>query len=405
MRLKAAAVAGDEVINGRSGGWSPSMKSCCFVIKIDDGGGTNSFRIALHSQAEAHAPGRNDFLRCHLAWRRPAPPSHLLSHGPFAPPRRHTTVLPMSLTQEQSARIEQALITKDFSSLSDADIQRFGLAPWVYWLERQAGNTDRVLALSPEWMRVPGKIGYTLVHPAAPVTIDVHHVLAPPGGARRAEGLRLTHAAIKRSVPLSIDGIDLRIPDPMDLLFFGLVLNRGWGRDRWRIKPQDYLDVQHIVQQFGLTAADLQARARALGIAQSWRVFLRRCNPFEGVLDLRGRQRLANHPLAFEVSLARERFPQATRNAIYRAGRRLRAAWHAIGITLPVLSELRRPDMMARLPCPADGPAVLDRDELQVAIRIVEALRPLIRQRQRCPADVVVRVLAQRKPPMSRPAC
>ena len=147
-----------------------------------------------------------------------------------------------------STRNTLHIFTVALGDLNSDDIRRRGLAPWVYWLERQAGNpsprfatdfafaeityrhrlsmalpllrrwreagipvvvfkgialahsvypslalrpfhdvdvvipeafTDRALALSQEWARRKGSIGYTLVHPSGSGNIDVHHVLTP----------------------------------------------------------------------------------------------------------------------------------------------------------------------------------------------------------------------------------
>ena len=79
----------------------------------------------------------------------------------------------------------------------------------------------------------------------------------------------------------------VRLPCPEDAVLLGLVLNRAWSADAWRLRSHDYLDFAQLVEHFALSLEALQARARLLGVTKSLACFMQRCNPYREQLDMR----------------------------------------------------------------------------------------------------------------------
>lgn len=74
---------------------------------------------------------------------------------------------------------------------------------------------------------------------------------------------------------------------PADSILIGLVLNRAWSGDDWLLRPHDYIDFQRLADSSGLLLGELRRRAAELGCARTLELFLKRCNPYLGHLDLR----------------------------------------------------------------------------------------------------------------------
>jgi hypothetical protein len=126
-----------------------------------------------------------------------------------------------------------------------------------------------------------------LLSPDRSLAVDVHrriiHSFVPWHAAQR----RVTEQAWARSRPASLEGTPVRRLEPRDDVLIGLVMNRCWSRDRWRLKSRDYVDMSVIVERGGVTLEALRERARELRCARTFDLFLERCDPFARRLDLR----------------------------------------------------------------------------------------------------------------------
>ncbi|WP_019588817.1 lasso peptide biosynthesis B2 protein [Deinococcus apachensis] len=131
-----------------------------------------------------------------------------------------------------------------------------------------------------------------LESPDGGVALDVHrralHNLLPSSRLQQ----RITDAVWRAAVPHNWDGVPLLLPDPRDAVLVGLVLQRAWGDDSWILKVHDWPDFQALVERHHLGLGDLRRRARQLGCARTFAVFLRVCDPFCGRLSLRPRTRV-----------------------------------------------------------------------------------------------------------------
>jgi hypothetical protein len=82
----------------------------------------------------------------------------------------------------------------------------------------------------------------------------------------------------------------IRQLQPVDAVLC-MYLNRAWG-DYFGRKVHDILDVQVMIQKYGLTRQQLVARANELGAGLALRVAMRTCDPWRDVLRLGNRSRL-----------------------------------------------------------------------------------------------------------------
>lgn len=97
---------------------------------------------------------------------------------------------------------------------------------------------------------------------------------------------RLTAALWRAACRETLDGAPLLVPGPVDAIVFGLVLNRCWGSDAWRVKPRDYLDLAAVIERYGVARGEILSRARRLGVERTARIFLSRCDPYRERLRL-----------------------------------------------------------------------------------------------------------------------
>jgi hypothetical protein len=136
-----------------------------------------------------------------------------------------------------------------------------------------------------------------LRHERVGVHVDAHRRLVHNNhNHRRASGRsrqqRITEQAWSRSQEIDWDGIPLRQLQPVDAVLIGLVLNRSWSPEDWELRPHDYLDFRFLVERFGLEPGQLEERALELGCPRTYRIFLGRCDPFNGVCNLASPSRL-----------------------------------------------------------------------------------------------------------------
>lgn len=183
----------------------------------------------------------------------------------------------------------------------------FHLAEFVYPLPgaRFHGNVDLLIrrdqlalasrtAKSLGWHeKSPPTIGpshsheaFSLVRSRGAAMIDVHrdviHTMLPWNAVQR----RITDAAWDASRVRWWEGIDIRELCPVDMILVGLVLQRCWGADAWRLKPHDAIDYRHIASRYEVDADALEQRASELGCARTLGIFSSRCDPESGRLEL-----------------------------------------------------------------------------------------------------------------------
>jgi hypothetical protein len=141
--------------------------------------------------------------------------------------------------------------------------------------------------------------------PGAPVTmVDLHRF--PLHGSFRWSRRRrsITEAIWQRAHERAWEGTVVHVPDPTDA-FLLLVLHRAWGAERWRLKPHDVLDVRALMERAGVTLEAVRARAAELGCSRTLGLFLDRCNPAAGRLELAHPSRMA--ALRWDLAVMAER--------------------------------------------------------------------------------------------------
>ncbi len=125
-----------------------------------------------------------------------------------------------------------------------------------------------------------------LYGPTGAACVDLHrwvlHRPAPWNPVQR----RVTEAVWSRSRQREWEGVPVREMDAVDALLVGLVLQRCWGGDHWHLKPHDVLDFGILCERLGIGREQLWERARELGAVRTLRIFLERCDPAAGILEL-----------------------------------------------------------------------------------------------------------------------
>jgi hypothetical protein len=125
----------------------------------------------------------------------------------------------------------------------------------------------------------------SLVEPERAGFLDLHHLLLHARVPGRRVQRRITEAVWSASREMEWEGIPVRVPDAVDALLVGLILQRCWSPDGWRRKPHDMLDYHLLMDRGDLTRSDLLRRAESLGCARTIRLFIQRCHPDTGILD------------------------------------------------------------------------------------------------------------------------
>jgi Uncharacterised nucleotidyltransferase len=185
----------------------------------------------------------------------------------------------------------------------------FYLAEWVYEFPEQRYFQDVDILLRPDQIaeanRVAQSLGWTatwdcesamqpyshvalhLLSPDGLVQIDVHRRIVHTRTPWIAVQQRITEQVWKSALPQKWEDTDIKVLQPVDSLIIGLILNRCWSLDLWRLKPHDLLDFRNLVQRYGLSRVELLARAEQLNCRRTVSIFLERCDPWFSHLDLR----------------------------------------------------------------------------------------------------------------------
>lgn len=178
-----------------------------------------------------------------------------------------------------------------------------------------------------------------------------------------AKAAAITMAVWERSEVHELAGVKVRMPAAVDSAVVGLALSRSWSTDASRLRARDYLDLDVLLR----SGTDIQAvlqRARELGCTATVRLFLRRCDPITGKLDLRPPNALTR--LLYDSVHAPERGHRTLAVRAHEARHlpeRLRATW---SVMPNVYRHLRlwgegAPDVWPAEGLP-DGDSRLDRD-------------------------------------------
>jgi hypothetical protein len=128
-----------------------------------------------------------------------------------------------------------------------------------------------------------------LIHPGTGVSVDAHRRLVHSNVSLRPQtdaGEVLTDRVWDAARTLDLGGVPAFEPAPIDSALVGLIAGRSWSGDRYALKPHDFLDLQILMRYGGFGREDMVSRARTLGLAATTKLFLSRCDPEAGVIDL-----------------------------------------------------------------------------------------------------------------------
>lgn len=131
---------------------------------------------------------------------------------------------------------------------------------------------------------------HAMFHLAAPshfTKIDAHRFALQALSPLVARQKRMTEKVWAAAKKVPWRDSEILTPCPADMVLVGLVLNRFWSPDHWTLRSHDYTDFRFVVERFGLTKVELEARAASLGCSRTLRLFLNRCDPWEKRLNLR----------------------------------------------------------------------------------------------------------------------
>jgi hypothetical protein len=126
-----------------------------------------------------------------------------------------------------------------------------------------------------------------LASPDGRLDLDVHRLVLHSSAPWQAVPRRFTDGAWSASREVPLGRTRVRVLDARDAVLIGVVLNRCWSGDDWRLKARDYVDIRTLVEQHGVDEASLTARARELRCLRTLQSFLARCDPYRKHLDLR----------------------------------------------------------------------------------------------------------------------
>jgi Uncharacterised nucleotidyltransferase len=127
----------------------------------------------------------------------------------------------------------------------------------------------------------------SIKHPLGSTVFDVHRWLVQTTLPWVGLEHRLTLEAWKRTTMVDWEGVQIRLLAAEDAFIFGLVIARCWTGDRWRLKTHDFLDGVALIKRHGLTRKDVLQRADKLRVRTTVESYLRMCDPFQNILQLR----------------------------------------------------------------------------------------------------------------------
>jgi hypothetical protein len=165
-------------------------------------------------------------------------------------------------------------------------------------------SADRTIAHGNE----AGHCATTLTSPGGSAVVDLHRYVIHRVSRVRRGPVRITETVWRDSRVRPWDGVPIREMNEVDSALVGVILQRCWSGDGWRLKAADYVDLTLLLQRAGKSRQDLLERAGRLGCDRTFRLYEKRCAPWRGVLDLRpigmARRRRC------DWSVCRERLPR-----------------------------------------------------------------------------------------------
>ena len=129
-----------------------------------------------------------------------------------------------------------------------------------------------------------------LRHAALGIGLDVHRRLVHSNVTSwrvDAKSEELTTRVWAAAQPLRLLDAEAFAPSFTDSLLVGLIAGRSWSGDRYVLRPHDVLDMKYLMQRGQVDKEALLERAAELRMVRTARLFLRRCDPVAGTLDLR----------------------------------------------------------------------------------------------------------------------
>ena len=129
-----------------------------------------------------------------------------------------------------------------------------------------------------------------LQHLATGVNVDVHRRLVHSNltlGRQGGKAEAITKRVWKAASEAEFGAVKVWLPAPVDSALIGLIVGRSWSGDRYALRPHDLLDLELLMKVGGLSHEQLLQRARQHGVVRTTKLFLRRCDPLTGTLDLR----------------------------------------------------------------------------------------------------------------------
>ncbi|HEX8358821.1 MAG TPA: lasso peptide biosynthesis B2 protein [Longimicrobium sp.] len=359
---------------------------------------------------------------------RPAPPAALLRRNALA--AYAYTVLPpghperaglrgdylASLARHQRIRAELLPLLKAWNEAGVEVLlfKGFHLAEFVYPAPgaRFHGDVDVVVrhaqverareAARAQGWREEADTGRAYAHnvcslhsPGGEVCVDLHRFAIQSELPWTGVPQRVTDAVWSASRERVWEGARIREASETDALLVGLVLQRCWGGDRWRLKAHDAIDFRLLSRH--VPRAALEARARELGASGALRRFLERCDPDAGRLSLAVPAR--RERWAWDVAALAERGPigplQKGADALVNLPRWAPAAARAALRLLQARRALRRDTGLTGLLQSMTLPAVHPRRDPRERYHAVRAIVHLSRLAPHNPrGDCLVRSLA-----------
>lgn len=128
-----------------------------------------------------------------------------------------------------------------------------------------------------------------LAHSAAGFSVDAHRRLVHSNVSLRRQsgkGETLTRKVWEAAQRAELGGVPIYVPAAVDSALIGLIAARSWSGDRHVLRPHDFLDLEALMRLGGFGRDELLGRAADLGLTATTKLFLRRCDPLAGTLDL-----------------------------------------------------------------------------------------------------------------------
>ncbi|PYE53672.1 transglutaminase superfamily protein [Deinococcus yavapaiensis KR-236] len=175
-----------------------------------------------------------------------------------------------------------------------------------------AERLARRLGWRVDWRRPPGAwFDHEVLRLVSPSGVAHVEVQRHPtqrtllGQSRQRRVQRLSWQAARR---VTWEGMDVHLLSPVDAVLVPLVLGRAWYCDpseRWVFKPQDYTDMQQLIERHGVTLEAVTARAEQFGARRTLLQVLKILDPWRRHVRL---ERLtAPERAAFDASIREER--------------------------------------------------------------------------------------------------